>query len=95
MLLFQELVCNLTHPTLSGKSNRGVGTGGTISGCGNYLKTMDPNVQVILADPEGSGLFNKVKYGVMYDKKESEGTKRRHQVCTSVLLLVASLLTIT
>lgn len=41
---------------------------------------MDPDVKVVLADPEGSGLFNKVKYGVMYDQKESEGTKRRHQV---------------
>jgi len=37
---------------------------------------------VVLADPEGSGLYNKIKFGVMFDKKESEGTKRRHQVGT-------------
>jgi len=61
---------------------------------------MNEDVFVAIADPEGSGLFNKVnpdlafsilfllsfqvKYGVMYDRKESEGTKRRHQVDTVV-----------
>lgn len=32
----------------------------------------------------GSGLYNKVKYNVMYDSRESEGKKRRHQVDTVV-----------
>jgi len=62
----------------------GAGTGGTIAGTGRFLKSMDGNVLVALADPEGSGLYNKVKYGVMFDPKESEGTKRRHQVDTVV-----------
>lgn len=32
----------------------GVGTGGTISGIGRYLKSMNPAIQIIGADPEGS-----------------------------------------
>ncbi|TFY71625.1 hypothetical protein EVG20_g1375 [Dentipellis fragilis] len=62
----------------------GAGSGGTIAGCGQFLKTMNEDIIVALADPEGSGLYNKVKHGVMYDRKESEGKKRRHQVDTVV-----------
>jgi cystathionine beta-synthase len=32
----------------------GVGTGGTISGVGRYLKSQNPAIEVIAADPEGS-----------------------------------------
>ncbi len=32
----------------------GVGTGGTISGAGSYLKAMNPEIEVVGADPEGS-----------------------------------------
>lgn len=62
----------------------GAGTGGTISGTGRAIKEAVPNAKVVLADPEGSGLFNKVKYGVMFAPQESEGTKRRYQVDTVV-----------
>jgi cystathionine beta-synthase len=32
----------------------GAGTGGTLSGVGRYLKTRNPDVQVVAADPQGS-----------------------------------------
>jgi cysteine synthase A len=62
----------------------GAGTGGTISGVAMYLKPLLPHLKVILADPTGSGLYNRVKFGVMFDPKEREGTRRRHQVDTIV-----------
>ncbi|MCJ1380870.1 hypothetical protein MMC17_003979 [Xylographa soralifera] len=62
----------------------GAGTGGTITGVAKFLKSKAPKVRIVLADPEGSGLFNRVKYGVMFDAKEREGTRRRQQVDTIV-----------
>ncbi|WWC68767.1 uncharacterized protein I206_102701 [Kwoniella pini CBS 10737] len=62
----------------------GAGTGGTIAGTGMFLKKALPDLRIVLSDPEGSGLYNKVKFNVMFDLKESEGTKRRHQVDTVV-----------
>ncbi|KAG6831716.1 hypothetical protein H0H87_004267 [Tephrocybe sp. NHM501043] len=38
----------------------GAGTGGTIAGTGQYIKSLNEKVVVALADPEGSGLYNKV-----------------------------------
>lgn len=62
----------------------GAGTGGTISGVARFLKPLLPRLSVVLADPQGSGLFNRVVYGVMFDVKEREGTRRRRQVDTIV-----------
>eukprot|EP00842_Homolaphlyctis_polyrhiza_P004449 jgi/Hompol1/5004/HPOL_004087-RA len=62
----------------------GAGTGGTLAGVAHYLKPKVPNLKVILADPEGSGLYNKVKFNVMYAPEQAEGKRKRHQVDTIV-----------
>lgn len=41
-------------------------------------------LRVMLSDPEGSGLHNKIKHGVMFSSTEKEGTRRRQQVDTIV-----------
>ena len=41
----------------------GAGTGGTISGVGRYLKAQLPRVQIVLADPVGSGLADWIETG--------------------------------
>ncbi|QLL32222.1 hypothetical protein HG536_0C03910 [Torulaspora globosa] len=63
----------------------GCGTGGTITGVSRFLKEkMKKKPLVVLADPQGSGFYNRINYGVMYDIVEKEGTRRRHQVDTIV-----------
>ena len=62
----------------------GAGTGGTIAGVAQFLKSKLPSVHVVIADPQGSGLFNRIKYGVMFDSLEKEGTRRRSQVDTII-----------
>jgi cysteine synthase A len=39
------------------------GTGGTLAGVGMALKLRNPGVRIVLADPEGSGLYGWVKSG--------------------------------
>ncbi|KAH3901684.1 probable Putative cysteine synthase [Saccharomycodes ludwigii] len=63
----------------------GCGTGGTIGGCSKYLKEKTNNkILTCLADPQGSGFYNRINYGVMYDNVEREGSRRRHQVDTII-----------
>lgn len=62
----------------------GAGTGGTIAGVARYLRSVLPKVRIVLADPQGSGLYNRIKHGVMFHGLEKEGTRRRQQVDTVV-----------
>jgi cysteine synthase A len=62
----------------------GAGTGGTLAGVARFLKPKLTDIKIVLADPPGSGLYNRVRYGVMFDPKEREGTRRRQQVDTIV-----------
>ncbi len=41
----------------------GIGTGGTLSGAGRYLKEKNSNIKVIAVDPEGSVFYNYFKTG--------------------------------
>lgn len=62
----------------------GAGTGGTLSGVSLFLRSQLPTVQIVLADPQGSGLYNKIKHGVMFHASHREGTRRRDQIDTVV-----------
>lgn len=55
------------------------GTGGTIAGVSCYLKSKNPNIKVVLADPQGSSLFQRVQYGVCYTGEQCEKKIRKHR----------------
>jgi cystathionine beta-synthase len=46
----------------------GVGTGGTISGTGRYLKEQNPNIKVVGVDPMGSLLYDTFRLGRVPDE---------------------------
>lgn len=56
----------------------GAGTGGTLAGVSAALKSANPRIRCVLADPQGSSLYNRVKRGVLYTAVEAEGRRLRH-----------------
>ena len=62
----------------------GAGTGGTIVGVGSRLKQIYPNVQVVLADPQGSVLANRINEGIAWVREATEATVKRKRVDTFV-----------
>ncbi|MFT5139564.1 MAG: cysteine synthase A [Lysobacterales bacterium] len=48
-----------------------IGTGGTISGVGRYLKEQNPNIVIALTDPMGSCMFNHYKHGELRSEGNS------------------------
>ncbi|KAJ8610379.1 hypothetical protein CTAYLR_003886 [Chrysophaeum taylorii] len=60
------------------------GTGGTIAGASHFFKARDPGIKVYLADPQGSSLFSRVRYGVCYATQQRERVVRRHRYDTIV-----------
>ncbi len=47
------------------------GTGGTIAGISRFLKEQDPRIQVVLADPAGSGLVSYLQHGTFASQGSS------------------------
>lgn len=41
----------------------GVGTGGTVTGVGEYLKSQNPNIKIVAVEPESSPILSKGKAG--------------------------------
>jgi cysteine synthase len=68
----------------------GAGTGGTIAGVSRYLKAKDPLIQVCLADPPGSSLYNKVgsRNSVKLGRNWFDATEEFGGVAKLVLVLV-------
>lgn len=58
------------------------GTGGTIAGVARFLKDVKSEARVILADVQGSSLYNKVARGVLYASEQAERSVRRHRTDT-------------
>ncbi len=47
-----------------------IGTGGTLAGVGEFLKSKNPDVRIVAADPMGAAMYHWIKHG----KLEAEGS---------------------
>lgn len=55
------------------------GTGGTIAGVARYLKEQNPQTEIVLVDPPGSVLYEKVEHGVAFSREQREVALLRHR----------------
>ncbi len=51
----------------------GSGTGGTLAGISRFLKQKNKDIKIILSDPQGSSLANRVNFGVLFSEEDKEG----------------------
>jgi cysteine synthase A len=58
------------------------GTGGTLAGIGTFLRQHRPTCRIVLVDPPGSALYNKIQYGVAYTTEQQERGLLRHRYDT-------------
>ncbi|KAI9136079.1 cysteine synthase-like protein [Paraphysoderma sedebokerense] len=69
-----------SHPPLPSSSSPltaftcATGTGGTLGGVAKYLKSRDPSIKIVLADPPGSVLYNYVKSGLKELSRKGDGS---------------------
>jgi len=69
----------------------GAGTGGTIAGVSQVLKKHDPSIRVVLVDPPGSSLYNKVPHAIdTSDLSFLPYERRRTNARKHIALMLAS-----
>lgn len=58
------------------------GTGGTLAGIGTFIRQHRPSCHIVLVDPPGSALYNKIQFGVAYTTEQQERGLLRHRYDT-------------
>ena len=61
----------------------GIGTGGTLTGIGRYMRRVAPHVEMVLADPVGSILVDYLETGEIKRAIDNASSWSRHRCCTS------------
>lgn len=63
----------------------GVGTGGTISGTGRYLKEKNPNIQIVAVEPAGSPYSLTASRDGTRSRASVPGSSRKHWIWRSMM----------